>query len=492
MTMTFPALYKEIAYQDPADLFPSLEQLPYPIFLDSAMADPRLGAFSYIAVDPFLTFECKDGLVDLNGKSQENTPLVLLKELLEQFKLDRFEDIDLPAFQGGVAGLFSYDMGWLLEKLPSHQDNDVDIADIALGFYDLVLAFDHGKKRCWIISTGQSENQPIPNIHHAEKRISNILSFIEDVSNQPWPDQIIPPLTWSTELSRADYESQVQEVIDYIYAGDIFQANLSQQFSTTLPEGFNPLAFYKSLRRANAATFAGYFKTNDFIIASSSPERFIKLQDGQAETRPIKGTRPRSDDPVEDRALAAELLAAEKDRSENVMIVDLLRNDLSKNCAPHTVTVPELCALESYASVHHLVSSVTGRLKTDRSSLDLISEAFPGGSITGAPKLRAMEIIAELEPQRRGAYCGSLGYISFNGDADSSILIRTVTLKNNIARFNVGGGIVADSSPASEYEETLVKARGIFAAFDAMTSGSSIIVSGAEKHAQATSSREAS
>lgn len=478
--MAFPALYKEIPYQDPAQLFPILEQLPYPLFLDSAMEDPRLGAYSYIAVDPFLYLESKEKL-HLNGVEIEESPLEYIQTALENFKLEKLEDATLPTFQGGVAGLFSYDLGWRLESLPTHQGNELEAPDLCLGFYDLVLAFDHNQKKSWIFSTGQNQHTPLPNTEHAEARMRMILDLIKDASSVKWPDQIIPPLRWKTDLSRLDYETQVQKVIDYIYAGDIFQANLSQQFKADLPDGFDPLAFYKNLRKANAATFSGFFKTEDMVIASSSPERFIKVLDDQAETRPIKGTRSRSDDPAEDRALAAELLASEKDRSENVMIVDLLRNDLSKNCAPHTVTVPELCALESYASVHHLVSSVTGRIKTDKSSFDLLSDAFPGGSITGAPKLRAMEIIAELEPWRRGPYCGSLGYISFNGDADSSILIRTVTIKNGSARFNVGGGIVADSIPSDEYEETLVKAHGIFKAFDAMSSGKSVIHSGKEE-----------
>ncbi|MTI11106.1 aminodeoxychorismate synthase component I [Curvivirga aplysinae] len=476
--MAFPALYKEIPYQDPALIFPVLEQEKHPLFLDSAMADPRLGAVSYIAIDPFIVFEAKEGKCQQNGDTISIDPITYLTDLLDAYKLERLEDEDVPLFQGGAAGLFSYDLGWYLEKLPTHQGDDAKIPELAIGLYDLVIAFDHNQQRSWIISTGQNSDSVEPDVNLAEKRLSYIQGLLSQATDYSWPDQIIPPLTWRTDLSRQDYEDQVQKVVDYIYAGDIFQANLSQQFRAHLPEGFNPLAFYKTLRKVNAATFAGYFKTDDMVIASSSPERFIKVQDGQAETRPIKGTRPRFDDPEQDRASAADLLAAEKDRSENVMIVDLLRNDLSKNCAPHTVTVPELCALESYASVHHLVSSVTGRLKSNRSSFDLLSEAFPGGSITGAPKLRSMEIIAELEPWRRGAYCGSLGFISFAGDMDTSILIRTVTIKDGTARFNVGGGIVADSTPASEYEETLVKARGIFDTFDAMSSGQSVILSG--------------
>ncbi|MDX1737762.1 MAG: aminodeoxychorismate synthase component I [Alphaproteobacteria bacterium] len=481
-----PALVQEIPYRSPAHIFPVLESQSHAIFLDSAMEDPRLGNMSYIAFDPFLTFHVLGNNIIINNQTQsidgtKDAPLRKLKELHENFKLSPKSEPNLPPFQGGIAGLFSYDMGWFLEDLPENQDNDAEIPEIAVGFYDLVLAFDHIQEKCWLISTGQNAETSTPNLEYAIQRKEQAFKLLNSANKYQWPDQIIPPLRWHTDLSRADYEARVQQVIDYIYSGDIFQANLSQQFRAKLPDGFNSLAFYKNLRRSNGATFCAYMKTDSFTLASSSPERFIKVQDHQAETRPIKGTRPRFDDAEQDRNSAAELLAAEKDRAENVMIVDLLRNDLSKNCEPHTVSVPELCALESYSTVHHLVSSITGQLKQDSSSLDLLFDAFPGGSITGAPKIRAMEIIAELEPWRRGAYCGAIGYVSFSGEMDTNILIRTVTLKNNMAYFNVGGGIVADSVPASEFEETLVKARGIFNAFNAMSSGKSVIIHGDEE-----------
>jgi para-aminobenzoate synthetase component 1 len=253
-------------------------------------------------------------------------------------------------------------------------------------------------------------------------------------------------------------------VIDYIYAGDIYQANLSQRFQTILPEGDSPFALYQRLRRLNPAPFAAYLNFGDIVIASASPERFLQLRGGWVETRPIKGTRPRGATPVEDKAHARELLASEKDRAENVMIVDLLRNDLSRVCRDHTVTVPELCVLESYATVHHLVSTVVGQLNPGATAIDLLRATFPGGSITGAPKIRAMEIIAALEPTQRGPYCGSIGYVGFDGNIDSSITIRTYAIKNNVVTFQAGGGIVADSDPAAEYEETLTKAGALMEA----------------------------
>ncbi|RED49690.1 aminodeoxychorismate synthase component I [Aestuariispira insulae] len=469
--MSLPAVIKEIPFVDPADIFPDFADLSHALFLDSAMVDPRLGGVSYITADPYRVIEARDDAVLVDGSPVTENPFDILKKELSAFPLER--DPNLPAFQGGAAGLFGYDLGWCLENLPDHQADDMSFSPMAVGLFDVVLAFDHNAQKAWVISTGFPETEEKARLEQARKRASWFLKRLKTAGRQGWPAMIMPPLTWQSSDSQAGYEAKVQKVIDYIYAGDIFQANLSQRFHAPLPENFSPLAFYKHLRQMNAATFCGYFDTGDGVIASSSPERFLKVEAGRVETRPIKGTRGRSNNPEEDRALAADLLASDKDRAENVMIVDLLRNDLSKVCAPHTVAVPELCALESYASVHHLVSAVVGALKPGKDAVDLLAASFPGGSITGAPKVRAMEIIAELEPKRRGPYCGSLGYVSFAGDMDTSILIRTLAIKDRQVAFQAGGGIVADSDPRSEYEETLVKAKRLFEAFDAMSSGRS-------------------
>ena len=469
--MSLPAVIKQIPFVDPADIFPDFADLPHALFLDSAMIDPRLGGVSYIAADPYSVIRAEAGRTYLDDVVQDGNPFDVLKRELAAAPLAR--DPGLPAFQGGAAGLFGYDLGWCLEELPDHQADDVNFAPMAVGFYDVVLAFDHNEQKAWLISTGHPEIDGPARQARANERAGQFLKRLKTAGRQGWPAMIMPPLSWQSSDSQSGYEEKVRKVIDYIYAGDIFQANLSQRFHADLPENFSPLAFYKHLRQMNAATFCGYFDSGDGVIASSSPERFLKVDAGRVESRPIKGTRARSTDIEEDRALAADLLASEKDRAENVMIVDLLRNDLSKVCAPHTVAVPELCALESYASVHHLVSAVVGALKPGHDAVDLLAASFPGGSITGAPKVRAMEIIAELEPKRRGPYCGSLGYVSFAGDMDTSILIRTLVIRDGQVTFQAGGGIVADSDPRAEYEETLVKARRLFEAFDAMTSGRS-------------------
>ena len=269
----------------------------------------------------------------------------------------------------------------------------------------------------------------------------------------------------TSNFSRADYEAAVRRVVEYIHAGDCFQVNLSQRLLAPLRE--HPLELYGRLRELNPAPFAAYFDLGDFQILSASPERFLRVHpDGEVETRPIKGTRPRGKTPAEDAALVRDLANSPKDRAENVMIVDLLRNDIGKVCEYGSVRVPRVCEVETFRFVHHLVSEVRGKLKPGLGSLDLLAAAFPGGSVTGAPKVRAMEIIAELEPTARGPYCGCLGWVGFDGAMDTNILIRTFTAGRGWVQFPVGGGIVADSDPAREYEETLHKAAGLLRALD--------------------------
>jgi para-aminobenzoate synthetase component I len=270
---------------------------------------------------------------------------------------------------------------------------------------------------------------------------------------------------WSSNFTREDYEKAIAQTVEYILAGDIFQANITQMFSAPMPEDFDPLAFYRVLRLKNPATFAAFMDYGDIQIASSSPERLLRYDSTTVEARPIKGTRRRDPDPSRDAALIADLTSSRKDRAENVMIVDLLRNDLSRVSKPGTVKVPVLCGLETYANVHHLVSAITSELRDNSTIGDLIGATFPGGSITGAPKIRAMEIIAEIERTPRGVYCGTIGYIGFNGRVDLNIAIRTAQFANGIARVQGGGGITARSSPAAEYEESLTKIKRIMEAF---------------------------
>jgi len=319
-----------------------------------------------------------------------------------------------------------------------------------LGLYDWVIAWDHEGRRAWIISTAIGG------------RAVERLRFVQERLHAPLLPSAHPSIRPSAPVSnftRPEFEAAVRRVQAYISAGDIFQANLAQRF--TAPLAMEPLALYQRLRERSPAPYAAFLDLGDVIIASASPERFLSLQDGYVEARPIKGTRPRGRTPEEDRALAQALVTSDKDRAENVMIVDVLRNDLGRVCRYGSVTVPELWTLETHPTVHHLVSTVTGELAPGRDALDLVLAAFPGGSITGAPKVRAMQIIAELERCPRGPYCGAIGYVSVTGAMDLSVVIRTFVIAGETVTFQVGGGMTADSDPAAEYQETLDKARAL-------------------------------
>ncbi|MFT4552164.1 MAG: para-aminobenzoate synthetase component 1 [Chlamydiales bacterium] len=447
----------EISFQDPLKVFSIFSEDDGAVFLDSARIMEVNSRYSFIAVDPFTTLTCKDGLVKINKKLSRNDPFSVLQDLLADYPLETLTG--LPPFQGGVAGFFSYDLCNYLERLPVAELDDMQFPDMALGFYDLLLAFDHREKRSWIFSSGYPEKNPEERKRRAQRRFEELANKIKNVKAL----QDIPPFVCMekeiiSNFQRDSYEKSVQQVIDYIYAGDVFEVNLSQRFSAPLPEGLKAFQLYRRLRQLNPAPFAAYVNMANSVIASASPERFLKVVNGLVETRPIKGTRPRGKTEEEDQRNASNLLSSEKDRAENIMIVDLMRNDLSRVCADGSVKVSQLCGLESYATVHQLVSTISGKMKKKFDSLDLLKVSFPGGSISGAPKVRAMEIIAELEPNKRGPYCGSIGYLGFNGNMDISIAIRTYAIKNNRVTFQAGGAIVADSDPASEYEETLDKA----------------------------------
>ena len=440
---------------EPLDALERLAGLPFPVLLDSAADRGRTGRYSYLVADPVAAFH-------------GNAPADLLADaerMLKQFPAPR--EPGLPPFQGGLAGFVAYDYARLLERLPAVHPGDPEIPDVFLGLYDWVVAWDHQKLRTWLISTGVPMMGP-DREPRARERSEAVLRFLRtERRNDGTTD--VPPLPSrrrsvvpSANFTPVAYQSAVRRVRDYILAGDVFQVNLAQRFDAPLAE--SPIDVYRRLRATNPAPFAAYLDGGAFQVLSASPERFLRVDGRHVETRPIKGTRPRGATPDADAALGAELRASEKDRAENVMIVDLLRNDLSRVCRPGTVRATELLRLESHPTVHHLVSVVEGMLDEGRSAFDLLRAAFPGGSITGAPKLRAMEIIAELEPSRRSIYCGTIGYVSFAGDMDTSIVIRTLVASGGRVWFQAGGGIVADSDPVAEYEETLDKARALIEA----------------------------
>jgi para-aminobenzoate synthetase component I len=373
----------------------------------------------------------------------------------------------LPPFQGGYAGLLSYELGKQFEKTPRNQWDEFPVSERLIFRYDWVIAFDHQENRSWLIAHGEDAEKQLRLVRETLKSPVREWPAYKPASS---PSEIAPqfPLgiaNVSSNFSREGYLIAVQRAVDYIHAGDCFQINLSQRLLAPLQE--HALKLYDRLRSKNAAPFAAYFDAGDWQILSASPERFLQVTpEREIITRPIKGTRPRGQTAEADRSLISELLSNPKDRAENVMIVDLLRNDIGRVAEFGSVTVPKVCELESFRFVHHLVSEVRGKLRADCTIWDLMRAAFPGGSVTGAPKVRSMEIIAELEPTARGAYCGSLGFWGFDGTVDTNILIRTFTASKGYLQFPVGGGIVADSDPAREYDETLHKAAGLLRALE--------------------------
>jgi para-aminobenzoate synthetase component 1 len=447
---------------DPLAWVSAFADCPGLAFLDSALRPEKLGLaglgrYSFIAADPFHLIEAKGSVTRVDGVPAEGTPFDVLQNLLAKYPVEHRPD--LPPFQTGAAGYFGYDLRHHTETLPPHRLDDQPFPDLLLGFYDLVIAIDHLEGRAFLLSSGYPELTADARALRAKARLDWALRRLD--AARPIAGDTSWAIASMPDLDGNRYKAMVRKTIDYIEAGDIYQANITQRFRAKLGADFDRLALYDALRRRNPATFAAYLDFGDVAILSSSPERFLQVADGQVETRPIKGTRPRGRTASEDQALAAELLASEKDRAENLMIVDLLRNDLSRVCEIGSVKAPVLFGLESFATVHHLVSVVTGRLAADRTTVDLLRAAFPGGSVTGAPKIRAMEIIAELEPTTRGPYCGAIGYLSADGGMDTNIVIRTYCILKDEISFQVGGGMVADSDPQAELEESLAKAKAL-------------------------------
>ena len=472
----------------PEVLFRQLAGRKHVAWLDSAsnpsgMGRPQgLGRWSYMAADPWKVIRGRVGKFVVEGTSESSEdPWSLWEKHQGPFHHDAtLQELDLPPFRGGWIFSLGYELGQTIERLPQAIHDEFEIPDLWAGAYDCLVAWDHEKETCFIISSGRSAREKAGRESLAKKLISDIKCF----SNSPAPvslprldSPVVPhklsrvPLPHHPLLEifghfdRQEFEAAVARAVEYIHAGDCFQVNLAQRLLGRLTVA--PSELYLRLRHVNPAPFAGFLDMGDAVLASASPERFLRLGQGEwVETRPIKGTRRRGANHKEDEALARELLDSAKDRAENVMIVDLLRNDLGRVCSPGSISVDEVCRLESYPTVHHMVSVVRGKLGPQKSPLDLLRATFPGGSVTGAPKIRAMEIITELESVARGPYCGSLGWLGDSGQMDTNILIRTFIAKGSWVEFAVGGGIVADSKPSLEYEETLHKAEGLLRALD--------------------------
>jgi para-aminobenzoate synthetase component 1 len=438
---------REIVCLEPSALALRLKGQRHLTLLESVMRSEHLGRYSFLACNPKSTLEVTAQGTFLDGAPRHEPVLTLIDGIVAENRQPHVPG--LPPFQGGLAGYISYDFGRRLEPHAKVPDFAPICPDMVLHHFDCVAAFDHMQERAWIISETPERADELEDL----------------LKQKPKPPGLHAIEGWQSNFTREAYEMAIAQTVEYILAGDIFQANITQMFSAPVPAGFDPLAFYRVLRLKNPATFAAFMDYDTVQIASSSPERLLRHDGTTVEARPIKGTRRRDSDPARDANLIADLTSSRKDRAENVMIVDLLRNDLSRVSKPGTVKVPVLCGLETYANVHHLVSVITSELKDGHGVGDLIGATFPGGSITGAPKIRAMEIIAEIEQAPRGVYCGTIGYIGFNGRTDLNIAIRTAQFHDGVARVQGGGGITARSQPAAEYEESLTKIRRIMEAF---------------------------
>ncbi len=453
----FPALACEVF---PAgDPLAALASLPSAFVLRSSLQDPgaahRQARWMLFGAEPFASFRGGD-----TGIVHER-----FRELAARAgSLDAARVTGAP-FVGGAVGYWAYDFGRRLERLPELARDDLALPDRVLGFYDVTGAHDHDTGRTWLFSSGLPAEGD-ERTERARARLERFRALLEVAAPLAPPAPVLAARTAVSTFSAPAYRRAVEDVREAIRRGDIFQANLSQRWTLPLPDAhLHALRFDEALRSHTPSPFAATLLLGDHAVLSASPELFLRRRGDQVVTRPIKGTRARSSDAQEDARLATELQASAKDRAENVMIVDVLRNDLGRVCETGSVRVPELCALEKFSQVWHLTSTVTGRLRADTHAFDLLHACFPGGSITGAPKIRAMEVLEELEPVRRHLYTGAIGWVGWDGDADWNIAIRTAVATPRALYWSAGGGITADSDPEAEYAESLAKAEGLRAAF---------------------------
>ena len=456
-----PAVTKLPSAVSMPDMFSRFLGSSYPVLLDSALAAGGSGRFSYLTADPFLLVTSKGRRVHVEGEGGDYevdaNPFEVVRGLLADHSSPALQG--LPPFQGGAVGYLGYELGRHLESLPGSAVDDLGMTDMAIGLYDWVVSRDHATGETWAVATGFPDTDEAG----ARRRLKWIEETLREDAAAPGRAAVAPRAgELSSGFTRNGYLQAVAAIKDYIAAGDVYQVNLSQRFEAPYPG--DPWELYLRLRHFNPAPFAAYLGYTDATVLSASPETFLDAAGGRVRTRPIKGTRPRGMDAASDERLLAELRSSAKDRAENVMIVDLMRNDLGRVCVPGTIEAPELFAVEEYPTVFQMVSTVQGQLTPTVDAVDVLSACFPGGSVTGAPKIRAMEIIDELEPTQRGVYCGAIGYIGFDGAMLTSIPIRILLVRDSKAYVQVGGGVVADSSPEAEYEETLHKARGSFQA----------------------------
>jgi len=450
-------LYKSFDfYGDSFDVFEALSQEPYVFFLDSsAYPHKTLGRFSFIGFDPFHIFS--------GGGPKALTDL--RKDFYQIAKEFKTPFTPLPA---GLIGFLSYDIGLYGENIKQQKKENLPIPEAVFGFYDTVLTIDHVKHKLYVVSTGLPEKKDHLRKKRSRERLEDVIRrFSYSFSlkrRQPATASFKKPhraLALKSNFTKENYYRAIKKILHYIREGDVYQVNLSQRFAFRPWQNFNPVEIYRSLRHRSPSYFTSYFDGGDFQVISSSPERFLQVHQNLVQTRPMKGTRPRGHDGGSDKRQKENLVKSDKDKAELLMVTDLERNDLGRVCEFGSIKVKQLRTIESYRTVFQATSTIEGRLRREKDAFDVLRACFPGGSITGCPKIRAMQIIEELEPHHRGIYTGILGYISSGGNADFNILIRTMLAHQNKIYFHVGGGIVADSTPEGEYQETLIKARAL-------------------------------
>ncbi|UCH45353.1 MAG: anthranilate synthase component I family protein [Nitrospiraceae bacterium] len=463
-------LYTELPFQEPQHYYQKLKR-PYSFIFESFNGPERIARYSFIGCDPFLIYKVKNGAVSIvshaGQKVSADPPLAGLRKILSSYRIEPIAG--LPPFVGGAAGMISYDFVHYFESLPRTAADDLHIPDAHFLLIDTVIAFDHTLGKTYLISCPGAEETIegtegnwADYYEHACEKIQGFYRKLnqkeEDTGRNT--DRVKSPITIVHEMEKKQYMDMVIKAKEYIRAGDIFQANLSQRVSAKIGDR-SPWHVYKTLSTINPSPFAAYLDMGDYYIASSSPERLVRVRDDVVETRPIAGTRPRGVNADDDKKLRADLLLNEKERAEHLMLIDLERNDLGRISDYSSVEVDEFMTTEDYSHVIHIVSNVKGKLAKGKDSFDAIRAVFPGGTITGVPKVRCMEIIDELEPVVRGPYTGSVGYISFSGAMDLNIIIRTFVIKNKTAYVQAGAGIVADSEPEKEHYESLKKAEAL-------------------------------
>ena len=441
-------LYREFIpyFCDAAGYYNAIADLPWAMWLDSA----GMGRFDIICAQPIATLVTQGATTtihDVQGtRHSAEDPFDLLRQQLNQ----GCESIPGIPFCGGALGYWGYDLARRWMPLPEQARDAEQLPEMAIGIYDWAVVVDHQLKIAQLVSRQLSPQ--------TSQVLPEILLSLQKAHAMPEGNFRVHGLV-SSNFTRASYNAAFAQIQDYLYAGDCYQVNLAQRYSAQVSG--NTLSAYQELRHLSPAPYSAFLNFPHARILCASPERFLRVQEGNVETKPIKGTRPRMENPMLDASVVDELRGSAKDRAENLMIVDLLRNDLGKSCMPGSVQVSKLFDVESFAQVHHLISTITGQLAPGQDALSLLRNCFPGGSVTGAPKLRAMQIIEQLEPHRRSVYCGAIGYVGHDGNMDSNIAIRTLIYSRDEIRFWAGGGIVADSTASAEFQETLVKATGM-------------------------------